>query len=79
VEAAVDGDLDVLRFEVRGMHCASCVTSVTRALSGVAEVQVLIDEGTATLRGRDVSKAEAAAAVRSLGFEVREPDVVASR
>ena len=81
LDAAVDADLDVLTLEVRGMHCHSCVASVTRALSGiagVAEVQVLLDEGTATLRGRGVSKAEAAAAVRSLGFEVREPDVVAS-
>jgi len=62
------------------MHCASCVASVTRALSGlagVAQVQVLLDEGTATLRGRGMSSAAAAEAVRSLGFEVRQPDVVA--
>jgi hypothetical protein len=73
VEAAVDGDLDVLRLEVRGMHCHSCVASVTRALSGiagVAEVQVLLDEGTATLRGRGFSTEQAEEAVRSLGFEV---------
>ncbi len=81
VEAAVDADLDVLTLEVRGMHCHSCVASVTRALAGiagVAEVQVLLDEGTATLRGRGVSRAQAAAAIRSLGFEVSDPGVVAS-
>lgn len=80
VEAAVDGDLEVLTLEVRGMHCHSCVASVTRALSGiagVAEVQVLLDEGTATLRGRAVSRAQAAAAIRSLGFEVRDPGAAA--
>jgi len=73
VEAAGDRDLDVLTLEVRGMHCASCVASVTRALSGlsgVAQVQVLLDEGTATLRGRGMSSVAAAEAVRSLGFEV---------
>jgi hypothetical protein len=79
--SAADSSLDVVTLEVRGMHCHSCVASVTRALTGiagVAEVQVLLDEGTATLRGRGVSRAQAAAAVRSLGFEVRDPGVVAS-
>jgi uncharacterized protein len=82
VDATADADLDVLRLEVRGMHCHSCVASVTRALSGiagVAEVQVLLDEGTATLRGRGMSTAQAAAAVRSLGFEVDTPGTAASR
>jgi Cu2+-exporting ATPase len=62
------------------MHCASCVASVTRALSGVAgveKVQVLLDEGTATLRGRGFSTEQAVEAVRSLGFEVATPTAAA--
>jgi hypothetical protein len=80
VEAAVDDNLDVLRLEVRGMHCASCAASVTRALSGIAgveKVQVLLDEGTATLRGRGFSIEQAEEAVRSLGFEVKDPGAAA--
>jgi hypothetical protein len=80
-ETAAGDALDVLTLEVRGMHCASCVASVTRALSGlagVAQVQVLLDEGTATLRGKGMSRAAAAEAVQSLGFEVKQPGVVAS-
>lgn len=80
VEAAVDDNLDVLRLEVRGMHCASCAASVTRALSGIAgveKVQVLLDEGTATLRGRGFSIEQAEEAVRSLGFEVATPAAAA--
>ena len=79
--AAVGDDMDVLTLEIRGMHCSSCVASVTRALSGlsgVAQVQVLLDEGTATLRGRGMSSVAAAEAVRSLGFEVTAPEAVAS-
>jgi len=81
-ETAVGDGLDVLKLEIRGMHCASCVASVTRALSGlagVAQVQVLLDEGTATLRGKGMSRAAAAEAVQSLGFEVRDRGVAALR
>ena len=70
---AVDDSPDVAILEIRGMHCSSCVASVTRALAGVAGVtgvEVLLDEGTATVRGRGFSTDQAAAAVRSLGFEV---------
>lgn len=76
IATAADSGLDVVTLDVRGMHCASCVASVTRTLSGiagVADVQVLLDEGTATLRGRGFSKDQAAEAVRSLGFEVVSP------
>ena len=81
-ELAVDADLDVAKLEIRGMHCHSCVESVTRTLSsiaGVSAVQVLLEEGTATLRGRGFSKDQAAEAVRSLGFEVKDPGAAASR
>ncbi len=81
-ETAAGDGLDVLKLEVRGMHCASCVASVTRALSGVAgvaEVKVLLEDGSATVRGKGFSEDQAAEAVRSLGFEVAAPGTVASR
>jgi len=44
----------------------------------VSDVRVLLEGGTATVRGRGFSTDQALEAVRSLGFEVRQPDVVAS-
>jgi uncharacterized membrane protein YraQ (UPF0718 family)/copper chaperone CopZ len=79
---AAGSGLDVATLEVRGMHCSSCVASVTKALSGVAgvsDVDVQLDAGTATVRGRSFSTDQAMAAIRSLGFEVGTAGTMGSR
>jgi uncharacterized membrane protein YraQ (UPF0718 family)/copper chaperone CopZ len=73
MEDTTVSDDEITRLKVGGMHCNGCVQSVTRALSevaGVREAEVRLDEGSATVRGRDVSREALEAAVRSLGFSV---------
>lgn len=51
--------MDKIEFKIHGLHCDGCVTSVTRmltAIPGVAEVDVSLAEGKATV-GYDSSKA----------------------
>jgi uncharacterized membrane protein YraQ (UPF0718 family)/copper chaperone CopZ len=63
----------VVTLEVKGMRCHGCVESVTRALAsvgGVADVDVRLEEGTATVRGEGFSSEQLTEAVSSLGFDV---------
>ncbi len=74
VEAMVTDDERVMELRVDGMHCNGCVQSVRRALSevpGVTSAEVMLDQGLARVRGRDVSAQDLIEAVSSLGFEAR--------
>jgi len=76
-EAGVEDEHgSVVTLEVKGMRCHGCVESVTRALAGiggVSDVEVRLDDGTATVRGEGFSSEQLAEAVSSLGFEVVAP------
>ena len=53
---SVDGTRLAIEMGVEGMHCNGCVESVTRALSeveGVRDAEVRLEEGAATVRGRN--------------------------
>jgi uncharacterized membrane protein YraQ (UPF0718 family)/copper chaperone CopZ len=72
---------NIVEMRVKGMRCNGCVQSLTRALSGVAgvtDVAVRLEEGTARVAGRDVAADQLLEAVNSLGFEVTNPEVLAS-
>jgi copper chaperone CopZ len=72
-EAILRDSGESTELRVVGMHCNGCVQSVERALGecgGVTGVEVRLEEGRATVRGRDVSRDALEAAVRSLGFSV---------
>ncbi len=65
---------------VEGMHCAGCVTGVTRAIeacAGVDSVVVDLARREATVTGARIDGAEILARVRGLGFEVGNPEVLA--
>jgi copper chaperone CopZ len=70
---------DTLKVEVTGMRCTGCVQSLSRALlecEGVDGVDVDLGQRLAVVRGRGVVGHQIAEAVRSLGFEVANPDVL---
>jgi uncharacterized membrane protein YraQ (UPF0718 family)/copper chaperone CopZ len=76
--AAVDGR--VIEMRVRGMNCNGCVQSLTRALrdcTGVTGVDVRLDDGTARVSGNGLVGDQLLQAVRSLGFELENPEVLA--
>ncbi len=57
--------------EISGMHCSHCVESVTRALSeqaGVESCKVMLTEGRAVIRGRDLDARRLAEVVTQLGY-----------
>lgn len=71
-----------VQLPVRGMTCASCVTHVEEALSGVpgvrkAEVNLATERATVDL-GEDVPAATLAKAVRDAGYDVPTETVVLS-
>jgi len=71
----------VVEMQVKGMRCNGCVQSLTRALAsvaGVSDVAVRLEDGTARVTGSGVVGEELLAAVQSLGFEVTNPEVLAS-
>lgn len=66
--------LQVVRFPVRGMTCASCVNRIMRTVSrvpGVAKVSVDLRHETATVRREPLRAPDAAlaAAVAAAGYE----------
>lgn len=74
-EAIMVEDEEITELQVVGMHCNGCVQSVERALGecdGVTDVEVRLEGSLAKVRGREVSRAELDAAVRSLGFSTAE-------
>lgn len=64
--------MEKLEFEVRGMTCDHCVTSVRNAieeLPGVHSALVDLDAGSAVVEGQDLDASQIAAAVREEGYE----------
>ena len=79
-DAATEGPT-IVEMHVKGMRCNGCVQSLTRALKavgGVSDVTVRLEDGTARVTGRDVPGDQLLDAVRSLGFEVTNPEVLVS-
>ena len=70
-----------------GMHCASCVTTIEKALAavpGVSEATVNLGTGRADVRGADLDPERLVAAVRASGYDaspagVETPDEEAAR
>jgi copper chaperone CopZ len=63
---------DTIRLKVTGMSCSHCVQTVARTLRetpGVSEASVSLEDGRATIRGKDLSAEALAGAVRKLGYE----------
>ncbi|MEO8431877.1 MAG: heavy metal translocating P-type ATPase [Acidobacteriota bacterium] len=65
---------DAIFLAVDGMHCASCVSTIERALTGVPgvrEASVNLGTGRAQVRGEALDGAMLADAVRATGYEAR--------
>ena len=68
--------MQTLHFDVQGMTCGGCTSSVQRALSqldGVSRVEVNLNPGSAsvTVEPGVVSAAQIEAALDDLGFEAK--------
>jgi len=70
-----------VRLDIEGMHCASCISKVRRAITGVPGVdqaEVSLTDGSARISGSALDEDELVAAVRRAGYasEVRhDPSV----
>jgi heavy metal translocating P-type ATPase len=70
-----------VRLEIEGMHCASCISKVKRAItdvSGVDRAEVSLTDGSARISGSGLDEDEIISAVRKAGYasEVRhDPSV----
>jgi copper chaperone len=69
--------MQTLHFDVQGMTCGGCTSSVQRAISqldGVSRVEVNLNPGSAsvTVEQGVVSAAQIEAALDDLGFEAKE-------
>ena len=79
--------MEAVELKVDGMTCGSCVKAVSRALGGVPGVEavdVRLDDGTATVRGRDVVGHTQAlvAALAGAGYQARvagEPQAASAK
>ncbi len=73
-ECAVDAETTgQVELEITGMRCSHCAAGVDRALRalpGVQDCRVLLDEGRVVIRGRNIDTAGAARAVEGLGYTV---------
>jgi P-type Cu+ transporter len=61
-----------MSLSLRGMHCASCVTTIENALAavpGVARASVNLATGRAEVRGADLDPGRLVAAVRASGYD----------
>ena len=66
------GDMDRIDLNVEGMSCGHCrgtVEQALKAVAGVREVVVSLEEGRATVRGEGVDAESLLRAVRERGFE----------
>jgi Cu+-exporting ATPase len=76
-----------MTLELEGMHCASCVTTIEKALGavpGVADASVNLATGRADVRGAALEPDRLVAAVRESGYDARvagpaPPDAEAER
>ena len=79
--------MEAVELKVDGMTCGSCVKAASRALGGVPGVEavdVRLDNGTATVRGRDVAGHTQAlvTALAGAGYEARvagEPQAASAK
>lgn len=72
-DVVADESKQIVEMKIGGMRCNGCVQSLTRALGecrGVSEVEVRLEDGSATIQGRDFSHDDLTEAVTSLGFTV---------
>ena len=72
-DVVVEESKQIVEMKIGGMRCNGCVQSLTRALGecrGVSEVEVRLEDGSATIQGRDFSHDDLTEAVTSLGFTV---------
>src|SRR5450631_1542453 len=67
-------DANVVSLSLQGMHCASCVTTIEKALAqvpGVAEASVNLGTSRADVRGSNLDTAHLIAAVQASGYDAR--------
>ncbi len=67
-------DAPALTLAIQGMHCASCVSTIEKALAavpGVEEASVNLGTARAEVRGRDLDPPVLVAAVRGSGYDAR--------
>lgn len=75
----------VYRIKVEGMHCKSCIYSVTKSLKKlkqVKDVDVKLEEGVAIVvlnDGKDVTAKELEEAVKDSGYKPGKVEVAPSR
>jgi Cu+-exporting ATPase len=72
--AAAARDAESVTLELEGMHCASCVTTIEKALGGVPGVDdasVNLGTGRAEVRGTGLDAERLIAAVRESGYDAR--------
>lgn len=63
---------EIVKLDVRGMHCQKCVGRVTEALLGVDGVtgaSVSLEENAATAEGHGFEASSLVAAIEAAGFE----------
>jgi copper chaperone len=59
------------QLSIKGMSCGGCVSSVQRALAGIANVEVVnVEIGKASLRADPEHQAAAIQAIEDAGFDV---------
>lgn len=66
-----------IHFQVEGMHCSHCVSSIKEALlsvPGIREVTVEPASGDVSVRGEAVDVSQALSAVSELGYRIRQSD-----
>ena len=67
-------DAEAVTLALQGMHCASCVTTIEKALAGVpgvADASVNLGTGRAEVRGAGLDADRLIAAVRASGYDAR--------
>lgn len=80
---SLSSDKELLKLNVQGMHCASCVSMVkktVRKLPGVESVKVDLDNGSVHVEcdSAAVRKADIIRAIQRMGYKVLETDSVQS-
>src|SRR5512147_1662752 len=73
-------DAPGLTLAIQGMHCASCVNTIEKALSavpGVEEASVNLATARAEVRGRNLDRPRLIEAVRGSGYDAKPADETA--
>lgn len=64
-----------MEMDITGMSCSHCVKAVTDAIKGVKgvkKVDVKLEDNKAYINGTDADRDAIAAAVREVGFDVKD-------